>query len=103
MVKNGGRLPIFVDIDGTLTDFGQQGGNPLPERIGKINRLIRKGIEVIVWSGGGTEYAKEFAEKNGIIGAVCIGKPEIMVDDNPNVRPVGTMTIVEPMTFFERG
>jgi len=98
--RSGKALPIFVDIDGTLTDFGQQGGNPIAGHIEKLKKLIAQGVEVIIWSGGGTDYAKKFAEDHAISGVTCIGKPSLMVDDNPNVRPVGTMVIVEPAKFF---
>ena len=93
---------IFIDIDGTLTDHGQQGGNALPNRIEKVKRLIAKGKEVILWSGGGSAYVKWFAEKHDIKGAAAyISKPHIMVDDNPNLRPPGSIILVEPSHFFD--
>lgn len=91
---------IFVDIDGTLTDSPEKGGKPLMDRIEKLKRLIGEGQEVTIWTGGGTAYAKKFAQDFGIVGAVCIAKPMVLVDDNPNVRPLGRIKVIDPATFF---
>lgn len=91
---------IFVDIDGTLTDSPEQGGKPIPERIEKLKKLISDGKEVVLWTGGGSAYAKKFAQDHGIVGAVCISKPVTLVDDNPNVRPLGRIQVLDPATFF---
>jgi hydroxymethylpyrimidine pyrophosphatase-like HAD family hydrolase len=91
---------IFIDIDGTLTDSPESGGKPLVDRIEKLKLLIHKGQEVVLWTGNGTAYAKKFAQDNGIVGAVCVSKPHILVDDNPNIRPLGRIKVLDPATFF---
>ena len=95
--------PVFIDIDGTLTDHPtQQWSGVIPERIAHIWRLIAEGHSVVVWSGGGTDYAEEFVRDNGLAHLVtAIGKPEIVVDDNPDIRPKGRIPIVSPDDFFK--
>ncbi len=93
-------LPLYVDIDGTLTDKPNQGGKVYPERVDKIKEVLKSGREVVLWTGGGTAYAKRFAEEQGLIGVICIGKPACCVDDNPTIRPVDRMLIRSPEEFF---
>ncbi len=96
-------LPIFIDIDGTLTTVPTKKWGPvIPDRIESVQAMIGRGVEVVLWSGGGTEYVRAFAEKYDLRPSVCIGKPHQMVDDNPTVRPPGRMNIVPPDEFFER-
>ena len=95
-------LPIFIDIDGTLTTVpGQKWGPVLPERIAILQALIASGREVVLWSGGGSDYARAFAAKHDLTPAVCIGKPDIIVDDNPTMRPLKRMKIIAPEVFFK--
>ena len=94
--------PIYIDIDGTLTDQPvEHWGTPWQARLAKVRRMLAEGVQVVIWSGGGTTYARAWAERHGLAGAVCIGKPEFCVDDNPTIRPVGRMRIVPPTEFFE--
>ena len=94
-------LPVFVDIDGTLTTVPTQKWGPvIPAHLEALKVLIASGREVILWTGGGSEYARAFAEKHGLNPAACIGKPETVVDDNPTIRPKGCIKIVDPATFF---
>lgn len=94
-------LPIFIDIDGTLTDLPtKKGGNVLNDRIDLIKKLISEGHEVVIWSGGGTEYAKQFALLHGLDKVICIGKPSICVDDNPSIRPEERIKVLTPEYFF---
>ena len=92
--------PVYIDIDGTLTDRGTAGGNPLPERIATVRRMLDDGAKIVVWSGTGTEYARRFVKSNGLIGAIALGKPEFLVDDNPTIRPEGKMPVKTPEEFF---
>ena len=93
--------PIFIDIDGTLTDHPEQHGKAIPERIEHIRRLVSRGQSVVIWSGGGTLYARNWVTAHGLAGIVtAIGKPETVVDDNPDIRPKGRMPIVSPQDFF---
>ncbi len=93
-------LPLYVDIDGTLTDKPNQGGKVYPERISKIKEILKSGREVVLWTGGGTRYAKQFAKEHGLDGVICIGKPVCCIDDNPTIRPAGRMLIKTPEEFF---
>jgi len=94
--------PIYIDIDGTLTDEPvEHWGVPRSERLAKVKRMLAEGMQVVIWSGGGTTYARDWADANGIGGAVCLGKPEFCVDDNPSIRPPGRMRIIPPTEFFD--
>ncbi len=82
-------LPIYVDIDGTLTNDGENaGGEPNHDAINGVQILIQKGHEIVLWSGRGTDYAKAFAQR-WELGCVAIGKPKCCYDDNPEIRPGG--------------
>ncbi len=94
-------LPIYVDIDGTLTDVpNAMWGSVHPERIAYIQKLIAEGVEVYLWSGGGAKYARNFAKRHDIFPAACLGKPDWLVDDNANIRP-GGLRRVAPEEFFK--
>ena len=93
--------PIFVDIDGTLTDDRHKGhGRPIASRIQKLRDHLGAGGELVIWSAGGTDYAKQFAADNGLEGATCVGKPDLFVDDNPTVRPGARIKVISPEEFF---
>lgn len=90
-----------MDIDGTLTNEpSRPWGKVNVRRLHKIQDLIASGRQVVIWSGNGTAYAREFAMCYGLAGAVAIGKPEVMVDDNPTIRPANRMPVVSPETYF---
>lgn len=93
--------PIFIDIDGTLTDHGLRNGNPIPERIEHVKGLIAEGHDIVIWSGTGTAYAKAFCLRHGIAPMFACGKPELLVDDNPKVRPAKRMPVIHPDDFFK--
>ncbi len=94
--------PIFIDIDGTLTTHGNvQWADPIQSRIDQVKKMLRDGKSVVIWSGGGCEYARTWASAYGLDKAVCIGKPEMCVDDNPHIRPEGRMPIRSPEDFFK--
>ena len=94
-------LPIFIDIDGTLTNRPNTGGAVLPERLARIRELVDMGHEIIIWSTGGTKYAQNFVRVHNINGVVCIGKPRLMVDDNPKIR-AGALQRCSPDKFFRK-
>jgi len=92
---------IFIDIDGTLTsEPHKKWGPPIHERIQRVRDLIAAGNEVVIWTGGGTAYAAEFAAKYHLDGALCVGKPSVLVDDNPELRPGFAKRIKDPTEFF---
>jgi hydroxymethylpyrimidine pyrophosphatase-like HAD family hydrolase len=81
---------IFVDIDGTLTEHPMAPwGLPRVDVINKIKSLIAEGHEIVLWSAGGTQYAKDFAERYGIKPLVCVGKPRLAIDDKSDIRSGG--------------
>lgn len=94
------KRPVFIDIDGTLTVSTKANAEPIPERIKHVRKLIEAGHQVVVWSGRGTEYAQAFVSRNSLFGVVAIGKPELIVDDQPEIRPSEHMPIVTPKKFF---
>lgn len=83
-------FPVYVDIDGTLTDDPEyRRGKPLQRRIDKVRQMIRDGFPVVVWSAGGTEYAREFCRKHSLTPLLAVGKPYFAVDDKPNITRQG--------------
>ena len=90
-------MKIYCDIDGTLTDEPfKKWGKPKQERIDKLKQLIQEGHQVILWSGGGTRYARQFAKKYGIRATAAVGKPDVIIDDNPKIRPTKRTTYLSP-------
>lgn len=100
-------MNVFCDIDGTLTDQPlKMWGNPNMEAIGKLKELARSGKHrVHLWSGGGYKYAKAFAEKYGLIqeGIIPLGKPDVLIDDNPKLRPKKRIRYIPPEQFMKEG
>ena len=89
-------LPIYIDIDGTLTDSPDtRWGRVIPGRIEAVKRLIAEGNLVVLWSAGSDEYAKEFAKKYELKVHAALGKPDICVDDKHDIRLNG-LTVVGP-------
>lgn len=88
-------LPIFVDIDGTLTDNDQKGGNPLQRRIDAVRLMIRNNKQVVVWSANGTAYAREFCRRHSLTPLAVIGKPRYCIDDHAGIRAQG-LNILPP-------
>ena len=82
-------LPIYFDIDGTLTE-DREGpwGKPNMQAIERLRILIAHEQEVVLWSGRGTAYAREFSQRWGLA-CVAVGKPKFCYDDNPEIRPGG--------------
>ncbi|MBF0244433.1 MAG: hypothetical protein HQL31_04090 [Planctomycetes bacterium] len=97
-------MRIFVDIDGTLTNSPESPwGEPRQDMIQKVKCLaLREDVELVLWSGTGSEYAKEFAAKYDIQAFACLGKPHLLVDDNPYIRPLGSMPILSPGDFLKK-
>ena len=90
--------PIFIDIDGTLTDDPEKGnGRPNIDRIQCVKKMVSEGDQIVLGSGRGTEYVKLFANKHKIKNVVCIGKPDKAIDDNPIVR---NFSVINPSEFF---
>jgi len=107
-------LPIYIDIDGTLTDREGQNalrrytapdgfvhkGKPRERMISLVKRLISNGTQVIIWSGGGQDYATAFCAAYEINPHAMLGKPLLCVDDDPDIRPRRRMPILSPLKFM---
>ena len=80
-------MNIFCDIDGTLTDSPRKKcGEPNYKRIKELQKLAHR-HRVVLWSGNGIQYAEEFKDKYGLRECIALGKPHILIDDNPTIRP----------------
>lgn len=80
-------MNIFCDIDGTLTINGEiKNSEPILSRIEKLRELSISN-NVIVWSGNGQFYAENFCEIHNLEHCLVIGKPHLIIDDNPTIRP----------------
>lgn len=89
-----GDFPIYIDIDGTLTndpEFAK--GSAIPKRIQKVKELIADNVPVIIWSAGGTQYARTFCEMNGLKPLLAVGKPHRCIDDKPLITGQGLLVI----------
>ncbi len=80
-------MNIYCDIDGTLTQDGEnKHGKPVLSRINQL-RFLSKRNQVILWSGNGKEYAEQFKRRHYLDDCIAIGKPHLIIDDNPTIRP----------------
>ena len=71
---------VCIDVDLTVVD---QDGALLAGAAENLKKLKNRGCELILWSYGGKEYAKEVANRHGIkdFFAGFSSKPDIAVDD----------------------
>lgn len=90
---------IYIDIDGTLTNQPEQRwGIPYLKRIKKVQQLCKQN-KVVIWSGGGYEYAKKFCKLYNISPFTILSKPDYFVDDNKNIR--NKLQYIEPEEIFK--
>jgi hydroxymethylpyrimidine pyrophosphatase-like HAD family hydrolase len=70
---------IFVDVDGTLLVDGKLNTVAVEYLRGRAS----DGVELVLWSSRGEEYAREFADRFGISGMFkyILGKPGQVLDD----------------------
>jgi len=80
------KIPVVAfDVDGTL--IGQtveDGDHPLYENIQLFLLLQRAGCEMVIWSGGGSDYASHWADKLGLKAETMAKgecRPDIAFDD----------------------
>ncbi len=78
-------LIIAFDCDGTLIDYRDE---PRADVLQLVYKHLHRGDRVIVWSGGGHDYARITANSVGLAGHVqCFNKcafnrvPDIAYDD----------------------
>ncbi len=97
-------MPIYIDIDGTLTDDSNFAcGKVLPKRVEKIRNMLSAGLPIVIWSAGGGNYARRFIQMNGLNAygdIIGLGKPRFCVDDCETIRPEGL--IVHPPKWLNR-
>ena len=87
---------IYCDIDGTLTIDGKiPNSAPIIKRIEKIRDLSER-FTVILWSGNGLEYAEKFKKEHKLDKCLALGKPHLIIDDNPTIRPNWDKLIKNP-------
>ena len=97
-----GDFPIYIDIDGTLTDDAEYAqGRVVPDRVAKVKQLIEDNVPVIIWSLGGTSYAQNFCNANGLRPLLAVGKPHRCIDDKPTITAAGLYTRVLPETWLD--
>lgn len=87
---------IAFDVDGTLIDFNDKPREPIVALCRALQDLEDNSmIDVIIWSGGGQEYAKTVARRLGLETFNCFAKfgnslpqVDIAIDDDNMVRGV---------------
>ncbi len=93
---------IFVDIDGTMTDAkDKSAGAARNDVIEKVKQLISDGYPVYVWSGNALDYSIAFCKRHGICPCGILPKPNLIVDDNPNLLPPSRIARWTPEEFLE--
>ena len=92
-------MVIAFDVDGTLIDFND---NIRPEVVMLLTTLVYAGNHVIVWSGGGKDYAEQVGRRLGLPDTVVYLSKfpapsfhvDIAVDDEKDTLMADQMLIV---------
>ena len=120
---------LFVDVDGTLLSWPPPGrpGGPTEEQrknaraylrseafeaawLPKVDTVLVENVRqwhkasggtLVIWSMGGAEHAAMARDFCGLplLRVVCIGKPDLAVDDNPLVWSKHRLDVVGPGEF----
>lgn len=86
MSKNS-SVTVAFDVDGTLITHGDE---PRQHIVDFYRAFQKMGCRMVVWSGGGFEYAKYWAEKLDLKPDIILSKysqenevivPDIIIDD----------------------
>lgn len=88
-------MKIAFDIDGTL----DAGGSPNKWVHGELLKFEEQGHEIIVWSGGGVDYAKRYVNRHNLPARVvikCSEDVDIAFDDVATNLPNAGLTITVP-------
>ena len=84
---------VAFDVDGTL--IYEASDTPRYDVIQLFHTLEALGCEMVIWSGGGVDYATRWAEKLGLT-AQIVPKgsfiPALAIDDIPSCK-LGTLTL----------
>ena len=93
---------FMVDVDGTLTTTpNDPWGRLRTDVLGVVRSWIARGDTVVLWSARGKVYCEEFARLHGLTPTLCIGKPDVIVDDKPSLRDNGQLEILAPERVVE--
>jgi len=94
-------MNIYIDIDGTLTIDGfHPGASPLLTRVEMVRKLSQQHT-VVLWSGNGESYARKFAAHHRLARVIPLGKPHLIIDDQPQIRP-NWATIIKPPEVLDQ-
>ncbi len=102
-----GETLIFIDVDGTLIDANDK---PIPWTVAAAWVIIAKGLHpVVVWSGGGEDYAARqarrlFPEMDVIPLAKdpgCVRAGDVVVDDGLEFKVSPGAFLKTPQQFAE--
>lgn len=88
------NLVVAWDVDGTLIDYQ---GKPRYDIIQLFHSLEKTGCKMVIWSGGGTDYAQHIADKLGLTAEIRVKgsfTPDIAFDDQD--ASLGSVTIKVP-------
>ena len=76
---------IAFDVDGTLIhQVGEREDTPRYDIIEMFRMFENLGWKMVIWSGGGFDYAKRWSEKLGLDAEIAVKGsfvPDIAVDD----------------------
>lgn len=79
------KLKIAFDVDGTLIhQVGEKEDTPRYDVIELFRAFKNLGNDMYIWSGGGPDYAKRWAEKLGLDATIVVKgsfRPDICFDD----------------------
>lgn len=83
--KENSKISIAFDVGGTLIQLVRDEYAPRYDIISLFISFLNFGCHMYIWSGNGTFYAKEWADKLGLSQATIIEKgsfkPDIAFDD----------------------
>jgi len=87
------KLKVAFDVDYTLINEHYQ---PIHRNIDLFRWFEEQGHDMIIWSGGGLEYARNFASRLGLKARViqkCSEEVDIAVDDMMDFGPAANKWI----------
>ena len=84
MLHNNSIIVAF-DVDGTLIEqVGEKSDTPRYAIINLFNSYKNLGCKMVIWSGGGFDYAERWAQKLGLDATIMVKGsfiPDIAFDD----------------------
>ncbi len=100
------RIVIAIDVDGTLRCNCTETCEDPNKRIVELAKTLAtfKNVKVMVWSGGGKQYAQRFMDKYGFGPKIkaaskldsstwIYGRPQIAIDDIQDTA-IGTINLI---------